>query len=96
MQTVKYANKQKHKVYVCNIPRHMDRVALQSAFKDLIRGLVEVDVTMQKDQGKPDENRGFCFLDMYNQTAAEQAIDVLNQDVEFAGECVLGNLSDCT
>ena len=84
---MKYANKQRHKLYVCNIPRTMNRAALLAAFRGLVRGVMELDVTMQKDQGKPDENRGFCFLDMYNQPAADAAMAALNSDVEFAGQC---------
>ena len=51
--------------------------------------MVDLDVTMQKDQGKPSENRGFCFLDMYNQAAAEQAMAALAAPtLQFDGECV--------
>jgi RNA recognition motif-containing protein len=87
LQTIKYANKQRHKLYICNIPRTMTRSALLEAFCATVAGIMELDVTMQKDQGKPDENRGFCFLEMYNQPAAEVALKKLSQDVTFAGEC---------
>jgi hypothetical protein len=67
----------------------MSRHQLLEGFRSLVPGIVELDVTMQKDQGKPDENRGFCFIEMYNQTAAEQAIAKLTApDLELAGECV--------
>ena len=87
LQTIKYTNKQRHKLYVCNVPRNLSRAALTAAFKQRIRGVVDVDATMQKDQGKPDENRGFCFVEMYNQAAAEAALKELHHDAEFAGAC---------
>ena len=90
MQTVKYASKQRNKLYVCNIPKNRTRQQLLLAFRDLTPGVVDLDVTMQKDQGKPSENRGFCFLDMYNQAAAEQAMAALaSPTLQFDGECVL-------
>lgn len=87
VQTVRYGNKQKNKLYVCNIPRAMGRAQLLAAFRKLLVGVVDLDVTMQKDQGKPDENRGFCFVELYNTSAAELALDVLGKDVDFDGEC---------
>jgi RNA recognition motif-containing protein len=67
----------------------MSRQTLLEGFRSLVPGIVELDVTMQKDQGKPDENRGFCFIEMYNQASAEQAIAKLTvPDLELAGECV--------
>lgn len=77
MQTVKYSSKQKHKIYVCNIPRNKGRQELLEGFRGLVRGIEELDVTTQKDQGRPAENRGFCFLEMYNQAAAEAAMAAL-------------------
>lgn len=88
MQTVKYASKQRNKLYVCNIPKTKTRQQLLAAFRMLTPGVVDLDVTMQKDQGKPTENRGFCFLDMYNQAAAEQAMATLaSPALQFEGEC---------
>lgn len=87
-QTVKYGSKQRHKLYVCNVPRTMPRQTLLETFRGLVRGVVELDVTTQKDQGRPEENRGFCFIEMYNQAAAEAAMPVLTSpDLVFAGEC---------
>lgn len=87
LQTVKYASKQRNKLYICNIPKHKTRQQLLSTFRALTPGVVDLDVTMQKDQGKPSENRGFCFLDMYNQAAAEQAMATLaSPTLQFEGE----------
>lgn len=84
---MKYASKQRNKLYVCNIPKNKTRQQLLATFRDLTPGVVDLDVTMQKDQGKPRENRGFCFLDMYNQAAAEQAMATLaSPTLEFDGE----------
>jgi hypothetical protein len=89
VQTVKYASKHRNKLYVCNVPRAMSRLDLLEAFRNIVVGVVDLDVTMQKDQGRPGENRGFCFLEMYNQPAAEQALATLaNPNLEFAGTCV--------
>lgn len=88
MQTVKYASKQRNKLYICNIPKSKTRQQLLATFRALTPGVVDLDVTMQKDQGKPSENRGFCFLDMYNQAAAEQAMATLaSPALHFEGEC---------
>lgn len=87
LQTVKYASKQRNKLYICNIPKNKTRQQLLTAFRALTPGVVDLDVTMQKDQGKPSENRGFCFLDMYNQAAAEQAMATLaSPTLQFEGE----------
>jgi RNA recognition motif. (a.k.a. RRM, RBD, or RNP domain) len=89
LQTVKYSSKQKHKIYVCNIPREKGRQELLDSFRSLVRGIEELDITMQKDQGRPGQNRGFCFLEMYNQAVAEEAIAALSAPgVQLCGMCV--------
>jgi hypothetical protein len=88
LQTVKYSSKQKHKVYVCNIPRDKGRKELLDSFRSLVRGIEELDITTQKDQGRPGQNRGFCFLEMYNQAVAEEAMGILAAPgVQLCGMC---------
>lgn len=88
LQTVKYSSKQKYKVYVCNIPRNKGRQELLESFRGLVRGIEELDITTQKDQGRPGQNRGFCFLEMYNQAVAEEGMATLSAPgVQLCGMC---------
>ena len=53
-----------------------------------MRGVEELDITTQKDQGRPGQNRGFCFLEMYNQAVAEEAMAILAAPgLELCGMC---------
>jgi RNA recognition motif-containing protein len=89
VQTVKYSSKQKHKIYVCNIPRDKGRQELLESFRSHVRGVEVLDITMQKDQGRLGQNRGFCFLEMYNQAVAEEAMSTLSAPgMQLCGMCV--------
>ena len=63
--------------------------------RGLVRGVEDLDITTQKDQGRPGQNRGFCFLEMYNQAVAEEAMAILvAPGVQLCGMCASSLIMD--
>lgn len=63
------------KVYVGNLPFSVDEQQLRALFEEGGREVLEVNIVMDRDTGRP---RGFAFVNMASQEEAEGAITALN------------------
>lgn len=92
LQNVRYSNKKRNKLYIGNLPRHLDQVTLLQQLRDAVPGVLEVDIAMNKDPAggaTTGLNRGFGFAEMYNNAAAEAARPILQaSDFKLGGQCV--------
>lgn len=63
------------KVYVGNLPFSVDEQQLRALFEEGDREVLEVNIVMDRDTGRP---RGFAFVNMASQEEAQAAITALN------------------
>jgi len=63
------------KVYVGNLPFSVDEQQLRALFEEGDREVLEVNIVMDRDTGRP---RGFAFVNMASQEGAQAAITALN------------------
>lgn len=63
------------KVYVGNLPFSVDEQQLRALFEEGGREVLEVNIVMDRDTGRP---RGFAFVNMASQEEAQGAITALN------------------
>lgn len=68
------------KVYVGNLPFSVDEQQLRALFEEGDREVLEINIVMDRDTGRP---RGFAFVNMASQEDAQAAINSLNgRDIE--------------
>jgi RNA recognition motif-containing protein len=63
------------KVYVGNLPFSVDEQQLRALFEEGDREVLEVNIVMDRDTGRP---RGFAFVNMASQEDAQAVITALN------------------
>ncbi len=77
------------KVYVGNLPFSVDEQQLRTLFEEGGREVLEVNIITDRDTGRP---RGFAFVNMASQEAAQAAITALN-GFEVGGRALTVNMA---
>ena len=77
------------KVYVGNLPFTVDEQQLRTLFEEGDREVLEVNIIIDRDTGRP---RGFAFVNMATEEGAQAAINSLN-GTEVGGRALTVNMA---